>query len=235
MNQKLNASSATLMPFAEVVASDQLRIRLLGLFGLLIEPGDQNSLPKISVGALRILARKHQLLVLRGFDVLCDDEFVKYCSEWGELFEWNFGFLLDLIEHPEPRNYLFTSGKVPMHWDGAFREHVPEFQIFRCVDSAAGCGGETLFADTHSIVEGATPEQLKRWRSIAISYKTEQVAHYGGCFTSPLICRHPRSSRAVIRYGEPADEATSKLNPFEVSFAGVDEQETELTRRGACK
>lgn len=194
-------------------------------FGLLIESGlGEVSLLTLSVDVLRMLVRRHHLLVLRGFSDFTDQGFVAYCRAWGALLEWNFGALLNLVEHREPKNYLFTSGKVPMHWDGAFREVVPEFQVFRCIASDPECGGETLFTDAISPVVNASAEQSNRWRSVDITYKTEQMAHYGGCFTSPLVCVHPHSGKPVIRYGEPADEHTSKLNPFEVIFNGAGDQ-----------
>lgn len=213
-------SGACMQPdaFAQSGALMQSGARL-GFQPLIIErrPSDAPGLPLI-----KETARQHKLIVLRGFEPLTEDQFVQSCSSWGEMLRWPFGYVLNLFEHSEPSNYLFTSGKVPFHWDGAFTEQVPEFQIFQCLSAPSNdCGGETLFSDTTALVNSLTKTQRDLFSKISITYHTERVAHYGGKFTSPLICSHIRTGEPVLRFGEPADELTSSLNPFKLTTHGV--------------
>ena len=174
------------------------------------------------IGALRALVLEHRVLVIRGYEPLAPAELVDYCRRWGELLEWDFGFMLDVVEHPNPTNYLFTTSSVPFHWDGAFAKQAPSFQLFQCLKAGdASDGGETLFADTIAIVADADANARARWRDIRISYAMEKVAHYGGRMTAPLIGRHPVLDRETLRFSEPLREDTAKLNELELEVHGI--------------
>jgi alpha-ketoglutarate-dependent taurine dioxygenase len=200
----------SLRPFGRIVTADV--------------PGQ--SLLSLPVWALRDLARQEGVLVLRGFAPLGRDELVEYASSWGDILNWNFGPVLELIVQEEPRNYLFTNGSVPFHWDGAFAAAVPEFQLFHCLQAPLpGTGGETLFCDTGRIWLDASPERRRRWHGLTFTYATEKLAHYGGRISAPLVSRHPRTFRRVVRFNEPPNTETADLNPLAVGAAGVPEAE----------
>jgi alpha-ketoglutarate-dependent taurine dioxygenase len=196
-------------------------------FGRLVQaatPGQD--LRQLSVEALRDLARQEGILVLRGFGPLGREALAEYASTWGKILTWNFGPVLDLIVHDEPRNYLFTNGSVPFHWDGAFAEAVPEFQIFQCLQAPQpGTGGETLFCATNKVWQEATPQQQARWQQLVLTYATDKVAHYGGRISAPLTTRHPRTGRTILRFAEPANETTSDLNAPLVGGVGLTDEE----------
>ncbi len=189
-----------------------------------VHPGQD--LRKIPIERLRALTQEHRLLVLRGFSLLDREALPAYCATWGELLVWNFGTVLNLCVQDAPRNYLFTNGSVPFHWDGAFAEHVPSFEFFQCLRAPLpGTGGETLFCDTTRIWQALTPAQRAVWEQVAITYTTDKVAHYGGQVTAKLVSRHPVTGETILRYGEPANAHTSDLNPFHLDVQGVPQTE----------
>jgi alpha-ketoglutarate-dependent taurine dioxygenase len=108
---------------------------------------------------------------------------------------------------------------VPFHWDGAFAEVVPRFQVFQCLQTA-GAGGETTFCDTVDLLKSASAETVGRWRQITISYQTDKQAHYGGQIKRPLISPHPITGEPTIRFAEPLNEQSINLNPLSLEIEG---------------
>jgi alpha-ketoglutarate-dependent taurine dioxygenase len=193
----------------------------LSPFGCMLQTSGK--LEDLSIDYLRRLALQHRLVIVRGCELLSGPAFVHYCRRWGELLEWNFGFLLDVVEQQSPTNYIFTHSNVPYHWDGAFASAVPSFQVFQCLDAGSPhSGGETLFADTIGVVEYAPPDLLSIWRNVEIVYVTQKVVHYGGRIRSPLLGRHPVLGRETLRFAEPFAEDTVKLNELELEVHGVE-------------
>jgi alpha-ketoglutarate-dependent taurine dioxygenase len=192
-------------------------------FGLLARspsPGrDIRSLPEAT---LRDLTIEHGLLVLRGFSPLSREELPPYCATWGPLYNWEFGAILDLIVHDPPTNYLFDNGNVPFHWDGAFRESLPSFQFFQCLQAPPrDTGGETQFCDTTRVLDEAPADLRALWESLTISYTTNKVAHYGGQIHVPMVSTHPGTGRPTLRVGLPNDAETSPLNPVHIQVEGM--------------
>lgn len=189
-------------------------------FGYVVDsesPG--RSLADIPVDGLLDLAVREQVVVLRGYDLLGKPELEKYCRGGGEILEWNFGTILDLVVSESPDNYLFDRGDVPFHWDGAFAAAVPRFFVFQCV-RGDGAGGETVFSDSVRAYDEA-PEELKElWAAATVTYRTDKLAHYGGLVTWPLLGVHPGTGKTTIRYAEPLDPARY-LNPLFLTVDGI--------------
>lgn len=195
----------------------------LSPFGTLVRPlKDGVAMPPVSPAQIELLLR-NRLCVFRGFDAFPDQAATTaYASQWGPLLEWDFGTVFEVVEQESPRNYLFTSGSVPYHWDGAFAKSVPWLQVFQCVESpGTDHGGETLFCDTSRVWQGVEPARKELWRTIEIEYATEKVAHYGGRIRSPLVATHPRTGETVLRFNEPANATTARLNTPEVVPQGI--------------
>lgn len=197
-------------------------------FGRLIEPhrpgADVRQLP---LDALREELARHRLLVLRGFAPFASkEELSDYCSTWGPLLTWDFGTVFEVVEKDNPSNYLFTSGSVPYHWDGAFAKQAPWLQVFQCVEAVGqGQGGETIFCDTVKVWAEAPPDVQERWRHVEIEYATDKVAHYGGRFRARLVGTHPHSGSTTLRFAEPANAGTVRLNTPELHVFGMEESE----------
>jgi alpha-ketoglutarate-dependent taurine dioxygenase len=181
-------------------------------YGLELHAGGHDEASSLDADWIAATTLEHRLLLLRGFRQLAKDELVV-------LLEWNFGHVLELQIHPEPKNYLFTEGNVPYHWDGAFAEVVPRFQVFQCLETD-GDGGETTFCDTIDLLKAASVDEVSRWRQINISYQTEKQAHYGGEIKRPLVSPHPVTGEPTIRFAEPLNEQSVKLNPLYVQIEG---------------
>lgn len=175
----------------------------------------------LPVAPLRALLQEHRLLVLRGLAPLPDrDAFAAAAARFGELLAWNFGHVLDLVVQPDPKNYLFTREAVPYHWDGAFAAATPALQVFRCLQAPPpGAGGETTFCDTVRLLATASAAERARWSRLVVTYRTDALAHYGGCVTRPLVDRHPLSGEPVLRFAEPV---VTGLNPVTVEIDGLD-------------
>ena len=204
----LNVTRTPLRPFGEVVEAPA--------------GGDLRDIPAATLERWTI---ESKVLVLRGFPLLAKDDLVAYGESWGEILRWDFGAVLDLVIHEDANNYLFTRGDVPFHWDGAFAHATPRYFLFQCVSAPEGDGGgETVFSDTTEVLRRADASLREKWDTVDVTYRTEQLRHYGGEFTSPLTAKHPVTGEPVIRYAEPLS-ADRYLNPLEVAVGGVPAEE----------
>jgi alpha-ketoglutarate-dependent taurine dioxygenase len=203
------------MSIMELVKTEPV---LLQPFGARMQADHPQSSPAtLKAKALRNLVARHRLVVLRGFADLDKLGFVYFGRSFGELFEHEFGYLFELVVHENPKNYFFTSGRVPFHWDGAFFDQVPSLLLFRCLRApAAAAGGETIFCDTTRVLANASESDREHWRRLELEYSTEKVAHYGGTVRRMLISRHPVTEDEVIRFGEP--DGAVALNPLHADF-----------------
>lgn len=195
----------------------------LAPFGQLIRPQVSGaSLPGFSAD-LRQRLLTERLLVWRGFAPFTEQAtLAEYARCWGPLLEWSFGNVFEVVEQPAAANYLFTSGSVPFHWDGAFAAQTPWLQLFQCVEApGVDAGGETLFCDTARAWNAASDSMRARWQEVEFEYATEKVAHYGGRIRARLAGSHPLTGDSVLRYNEPANATTASLNTPEVTPLGI--------------
>ena len=150
--------------------------------------------------SLKKLVAQHHLVSLRGFDAVEMHALVDYANTIGSLLEWEFGAVMEMRAHAEPKNYLFTHGHVPFHWDGAFHK-VPRYLLFHCVEAPVkDSGGETIFSNTSQIWKNATAKEKSAWQQYSLTYKTEKLAHYGGSITQKLVQQHPDSGETILRF-----------------------------------
>ncbi|CAJ1803292.1 TPA: TauD/TfdA dioxygenase family protein [Aeromonas hydrophila] len=212
---------------ASIVTLGGERCRILpqAPFGLLIEPA-RNAQPvqSLAIEALRELARRHGVLILRGFESGFTDpeRLTRYGEGWGEIMMWPFGAVLDVKEHENATDHIFDSSYVPLHWDGMYKPTLPEFQLFHCVHApAADEGGRTTFINTRQLLTELDGERLARWEQVHITYRIKQVVHYGGQVRSPLLVPHPVSGETVLRYNEPPREGVRFLNQHALEIEGV--------------
>ncbi|MFI0262736.1 TauD/TfdA dioxygenase family protein [Streptomyces sp. NPDC017056] len=196
-----------------------------GPFGVLLTataPG--TPVTAVPVPRLRHLARRHHLVALRGFTAPADAAALDaYARTWGEVMEWPFGTVFDVRAHQDPEDHVFDTGFMPLHWDGMYVDHVPEFQIFHCVAAPGPAeGGGTLFCDTTRVLADAAPETLERWRGLTLRYRNAKVSHYGGLVVSPLIEPHPDAGFPVMRFLEPVPDGEHIVNEPTVRIDGLE-------------
>ncbi|MEL6545159.1 MAG: TauD/TfdA family dioxygenase [Myxococcota bacterium] len=200
----------------------------LAPFGVLLTPSDTKvTVEEIDTEVLRTLFRRHQLVVLRGFRAFeSADSFSRYCERWGEVSQWPFGTVLELVEHATPKDHIFDNSYVPLHWDGMYRPQVPEYQLFHCVKAPLPDeGGRTTFSHTPLALERASSEQRALWSRIQGSY-TRRMEFYDSTTVAPLVSKHPHRDLEVIRYNEPPQsERGSFINPPELEFSGGTDDE----------
>ncbi|MGW1838307.1 TauD/TfdA dioxygenase family protein [Streptomyces sp. BBFR2] len=195
-------------------------------FGRVVESPGGVRLGDIPVEVLARWTEESRVLVLRGFDLLEREEFAAYCRRWGEVLKWEPGEVIDLVVEENPKNYLFASGDVPFHWDGAFVDADPRYFFFQCLDATPGAGGETVFSDTTAAYRDADPELRAQWGTLSLTYTTEKLAHYGGEVTERLVSQHPATGVPVLRFAEPLDPELYK-NPVRVRVDGFDSADAE--------
>ncbi len=194
-------------------------------FGLTLHPLQPKQVYEdLPVDRLRDMVRRERLVVLRGFSSRRQDPdaLARYAACWGDILMWPCGAVLDVREDESMADQIFDHRRVPLHWDGMFREAIPEFQIFRCVHApAADEGGHTIFFDTVGLLSHAARERLDAWKDVAVTYRIARVAHYGGEIRSPLLVEHPVSGAATMRYNEPASEGEGFLNRHSLTYHGI--------------
>jgi alpha-ketoglutarate-dependent taurine dioxygenase len=198
----------------------------LNPFGIKISTQENISFPEaIDANLLTTLLKEHPLVLLRNFAPLDKNDLVSYAKTLGPLLEWEFGNVMEMRAQQEPKNYLFTHGHVPFHWDGAFHQ-VPRYLLFQCIEAPLeNCGGETLFTNTHTIWETANISEKEEWQSLNLTYQTEKLAHYGGRITQSLVQTHPETNKTILRFAEPVP--SNMLNPVSLQIEGYDTTQTE--------
>lgn len=137
-----------------------------------------------------------------------------------KLLHWEFGPVMTMKHDPNAANYLFSDEAVPFHWDGAFFKE-PSLLLFYCLESE-GNGGETLFADTEAIWNSLSFAEQELCRQVTLTYETEKKAHYGGKISVPLVQKHPRTGKTILRMAEKVE---SSRNPVKLTLEGVNRPE----------
>lgn len=193
-------------------------------FGALVQPlhevGHVSDLP---VAEVRELARKHHLVLLRGFSTFTTaEEFADYCSRFGEISLWPFGKVLELVEQENPADHIFDNNYVPLHWDGMYRPQVPEFQMFHCLSAPQGNqGGRTTFSNTAVALARALPADREIWDRVTGVYR-RKMEFYDSETVAPIVTKHPVKGIPVIRYNEPPREGDAGfVNHPTLAFDGV--------------
>lgn len=203
-------------------------------FGVVLESKNNDSIKDLDIEKLRELFLENQLVLLRGFKTFNGaEEFAQYCELWGEISIWPFGKVLELVEHKNPKDHIFDSSYVPMHWDGMYRPQIPEYQIFHCVQAPLqGQGGRTTFSNTVLALQNASSETKELWNKVTGIYQ-RQMEFYDSKTVSPIITRHPYRDFSVIRYNEPpTPEKGHFVNPSNLEFRGIEPEQLDAFHRG---
>jgi len=168
------------------------------------------------------LVYKHGLVKINNHNIITKNDFINFAESIGEILEWEFGLVNELIVDANAKNYLYSNEHVPFHWDGAFYKE-PGILLFHCIKAPdLNSGGETLFTDTTAIYNKYNTFKqnvVKSWENISIKYKTDKITHYGGEFVKKLINKHPVNNNYILRY---AEEVTSEKNPVSCEISGID-------------
>jgi alpha-ketoglutarate-dependent taurine dioxygenase len=197
---------------------DQQRLKPFGLEIRAESP--QSDLDSVNVGELQQLVEIHRLCVLRGFKKPSETEILSICRRLGKIRQWKFGEIVELKVHQDTNNYLYTSGEVPFHWDGAFTSSAPHYIFLACAEAIeSGSGGETVFCDAGELIANASAERKEQWKQITITYTPDGP----DSFTSALIQEHPITGIPVLRYAEPIQG----LNPMKLTIHGIAQQEQD--------
>lgn len=209
-------------------------ISLIKPFGVAIHPGEPGThVTDLAVTPLRSLLREHRLLLLRGFGTFAEPgDLSAYCESWGEVSVWPFGTVLELVEKDDPEDHIFDHSYMPMHWDGMYREQVPEIQVFQCVRAPGRSdGGETTFSDTTAVIENTDRETVGLWSRATGRYH-RKMSFYDSVTTSPVVTAHPVHGAPVIRYQEPtAADDDAFVNHPDLEFSGLPDDELATMHR----
>ncbi len=198
-------------------------------FGLILtNTGSERSIADIPASEMVDMLNEHKAILMRGFSAMSPEDYIAHARRYGPLLKWEFGEILNLRIEKKPPNHIFSSGRVEMHWDGAYLADVPRFSIFQCLTSSIDAeGGETIFTDTVKFLEQASPDDRKMWKKTSISYSTQKVAHFGGAVTVPLVGVHPYTGKGIVRFIEPFNEDNMDVNPVHVNVENMEPTEQE--------
>lgn len=204
----------------------QFSLTALKPFGIELIPLNlKTTFQDISAPHLHELMQRYRIIVVRQAQQMTKPALVHCAEQLGPLLPWDFGVVMDMRQQDDAQNYLFTSGAVPFHWDGAFHQE-PRYLLFHCLQAPlADCGGETLFSNTHFIWQNATAQQKSDWVHKQIHYKTEKRAHYGGEICITMVQEHPHTHDIILRFAEPVPSIM--LNPVEMHIEGFSDDQKE--------
>lgn len=193
----------------------------------------QDTLDTLSLDSLLKVVTSRKLVIIRGLAAITRDDLLDFCQSQARLLSWDFGPVMEMKVEEEAKNYLFTSGDVPLHWDGAFYQE-PRFLLFNCLQAPAfGTGGETLFVNTEMVWQNSDEALKQKWRYYTLTYQTEKLAHYGGAITRPMVNNHPDTGNVILRFAEPVGE--DYLNPVQVRVQGKsDNESTAILQEISC-
>ncbi|CAI3939681.1 Taurine dioxygenase [Commensalibacter communis] len=185
-------------------------------FGAIVTNNELEDLCNIDTKTLIQLLDKYKILVLKNFEPMEDTKYINFCKSLGSLMQWEFGPLLNVRMEQDPKNHIFSKGRVELHWDGAFTKETPRINAFQCISSSNdGNGGETLFVDTTKIIHDTDKKIIEEWKKINLTYITEKKAHYGGTVNVKLVEKHPHKQEDIIRYIEINNEDNLEVNPVQ--------------------
>lgn len=175
---------------------------------------------------LKTLLAQHKIILMRGAAYHDKAALIEFAQTLGDLLAWDFGTVMEMRVDAEPKNYLFTHGAVPFHWDGAFYRE-PRYLLFQCIEAPLpDCGGETLFCDTTAIWRQASEQEKTYWRSLQLTYATQKIAHYGGRIMVNMVQKHIDHDGTILRFAEPVPE--TMLNPVSLTINDFTEQQTQV-------
>lgn len=200
-------------------------------FGVMLEAGvEGGSLTEISSNELRELFNEHQIVVLRNFaDIKTQNELIEFSEQWGQVSLWPFGKVLELTQQENPQDHIFDNSYVPLHWDGMYREEIPEFQIFQCVYAPKeNKGGRTTFSHTPLALKTVSESTRALWQKATGHYQ-RKMEFYDSEVSSAVITPHPFKNYNVIRYNETvtSDKAEGFINHPQQHFSGIETNEVD--------
>jgi len=187
----------------------------LSPFGIALVADRAQALMDAGIDTLRALVRQHAVVILRGVGSRFADKeaLSRFASAWGPVMPWSFGSVLEVEERPSPRDAVYDSARLPLHWDGMYREATPEFMMLYCARAPReGEGGRTRVVDTRRVARQAGRQTLERWRQVSVTYLKGGRVHYSGAAHSPLIAQHPLTGEDVIRLDGPYTASAPLLN-----------------------
>lgn len=181
-------------------------IHPLSPFGVELIAHRTSNIIDFDVEWLYALLLRHKVVTLRGFEPLDRSHFVTAARRFGDLLEWDFGYVLELDAHGDTGDQECCEWAAPLHWDRAFARPVPGVVFFQCVEAPEpGCGGETLFCDTTRVFSELNSAELAAWCAAEITSRCETRTLRGGEKRRPLVDQHPVTGEQVLRFDEPLE------------------------------
>ena len=202
-------------------------------FGTQIDCGlsrlaDKRSILDLDIKEIGRCLSETGLVLIRGHQIPSDQDFIAFAERLGSILQWEFGPILELKISPTPANHIFTSSRVELHWDGAFIEDKPHYNLFNCITGTdAESGGQTLFVDSRRVLHTIPDSTRRIWESTVVRYSMEKKAHYGGTIEQTIVDTSPYSNEPVIRYIEAFNEDYMDINPMQVNVVGMEYNQSQ--------
>lgn len=181
-------------------------IHPLSPFGVELIAHQTSSVIDLDVEWLHALLLRHKIVTLRGFEPVDRSHFVTAARRFGDLLEWEFGYVLELDAYGDAGDQECCEWAAPLHWDRAFARPVPGVVFFQCLEAPQpGSGGETVFCNTAGVLAELTSTELAAWCVTEIACRCETRTLHGGEKRRPLVDQHPVTGEQILRFDEPLE------------------------------
>ncbi|MFK8257951.1 L-tyrosine/L-tryptophan isonitrile synthase family protein [Erwinia sp. AnSW2-5] len=212
-----------------------------GRFGILlthINNHNKRNCLDLPTALLEKLILNYGFVVIRGIDVIDEDNLTQFTAQFGNPYIWQFGPVHKVKPHDKPDGFVHSLEDIPLHWDlsmlppdNPFVEKDPNFAaksfVLYCKKAPLPGEGQTTLVDAKNALDILDSKTRKEWEQFVMSYHTP-FTYFGGKERQyPLIAKHPITGEKVLRYQESSH---SDLQKFMTKVVGKDTDSDETVR-----
>lgn len=180
-------------------------------FGVQLE--NRAGIEALSNEELRQLVFKHGWLLIRGAHYDAPD-FEALATRLGEHVQYGFGKVLNMEAQKDAAESQFSNASMPLHQDTILNaDNNAQFLVFRCLETTADAGGETLLTDNRRFMKRIPADLLDILRNVEFSYRPLTSGYYKlreneTDIRLPPLARHPETGEEIpyLALDDPEDE-----------------------------
>jgi alpha-ketoglutarate-dependent taurine dioxygenase len=152
-------------------------------------------------------------------------ELVNFTEKFGDIYQWDFGSVHVVKPEKEPKGFVHSIEKTPLHWDLSMlpldHEMVANNEYFAATTFMLYCKtppqkgeGQTTIVDSRIALKIAGQEKVALWKKTNVTYETKMTYFGGTPRIYPLVFKHPHNNDYILRYQEGSN---LDLQKFELS------------------
>ncbi|MCJ8274766.1 MAG: L-tyrosine/L-tryptophan isonitrile synthase family protein, partial [Psychrosphaera sp.] len=185
-------------------------------FGLRISEPKKLGYQHFAAGFLQKLSEDFGFVILKEAPIEAQDDLVDFCQPYGDIYHWKFGPVHVVKPELNPKGFVHSIHKTPLHWDLSMLPHSDEnvkkdqrfaastFMLY-CKTPPAKGEGQTTLVDSRMALKLAGQQQVNRWKNIDVTYETKMTYFGGDPHTYPLVFEHPTHKDDIFRYQEGSE------------------------------